>query len=111
MLSEVSRRRQLRTPTGRARQPLLACRMDWDGQGLLKAVHDIIDSAAEPADSPVGWTVCLRDGRGRQVAARFKVRTHDQVNRLALQLAHFGYFLTIEQAADCDFVFGPQQVH
>lgn len=85
--------------------------MDWDGQALLKAVQDIIESAAEPPDSPVGWTVCLRDGKGRQVAARFKVRTHDQVNRLALQLARFGYFLTIEQAVDCDFLFAPEQVH
>lgn len=82
-----------------------------DREGLQQAVHDIIENAAEPADSPVGWTVCLRDGQGRQVASRFKVRTHDQVNRLALQLAHFGYFLTIEHAADCDFVFAPDQVH
>jgi hypothetical protein len=85
--------------------------MEWDGRGLLEAVQDIIESTAEPADSPVGWTVCLRDGKGHQVAARFKVRTHDQVNRLALQLSRFGYFLTIENAADCDFVFAPDQVH
>lgn len=85
--------------------------MDWDGQALLKAVQDIVDNAAEPPDSPVGWTVCLRDGKGRQVAARFKVRTQDQVNRLALQLVQHGYFLTMEPAPDCDFVFAHEQVH
>lgn len=85
--------------------------MDWDGQALLKAVQDIVGNAAEPADSPVGWTVCLRDGKGREVSARFKVRTQDQVNRLALQLVQHGYFLTMEPAADCDFVFAHEQIH
>jgi hypothetical protein len=75
---------------------------------LPKPVREVIlRVSGTGSPSRPGWTVCIRNAEGDKLVAEFVLGSHQQVSKLALDLAQHGLFLTVEDGANCDFVFEP----